>query len=388
MGGQCDIVVIGAGIAGASVAAELSSDYKVLLVEQEARPGMHTTGRSAALHSEVYGNEAVRALTRASRDFSLGGRDGRIFARPRGCLHLATFEQCGRLARLSGEPGMAGAAELVEGAALRARIPLLRDNCAAALDERHAYDLDVDAIHQYYLAMLRANGGVLRASSRVETIEAMGGGWTLVAGGAEIRAGVIVNAAGAWGDEVACLAGVEPLGLQARRRTAIVVDAPEGVDVSGWPAVIDVDERYYFKPEGGRILMSPADETPSLPCDAFAEELDIALAIDRVQEVADIPVRRVPHSWAGLRTFAPDRTPVAGFDAAAPGFFWLVGQGGYGIQTAPALARMAAALVRGTPLPEDIAAHGVDPATCAPGRLRRAADTDQHQAAVVAAAGL
>lgn len=385
MGVQCDIVVVGAGMAGTSVAAELSVDHTVILLEQEARPGRHATGRSAALHSEAYGNAAVRALTRASRDFSLARADGKIFARPRGCLHLATTEQVGRLEQLAREPGMAGAADWIEGAALRRRIPLLRANCAAALDEHHAYDLDVDAIHQFFLASLRANGGALHCSSRVDRIERRPSGWMLAAGGRTIHAPLIVNAAGAWGDEVAHLAGVPPLGLRPLRRTALVVDAPASANPADWPAVIDVDERYYFKPEGGRILMSPADETLSAPCDAFPEELDIALAVDRVQAVADIPVHRVKHSWAGLRTFAPDRTPVAGFDPDTPDFFWLVGQGGYGIQTAPALSRMAAAFVRGAPFPSDLEAHGVDPAACAPGRLRASAgQSDQRKAALTA----
>ncbi|MBS0332200.1 MAG: FAD-binding oxidoreductase, partial [Proteobacteria bacterium] len=181
---------------------------------------------------------------------------------------------------------------------------------------------------------------------------------------------VVIDAAGAWADQVAALAGVRPVGLQPMRRTAMMLDPPPGMDIHAWPAVIDVDELFYFKPDAGRLLASPADETPSDPCDAAPEELDVAICVDRVQQAADLPVRRVVRSWAGLRSFVADRSPVIGFDDAVPGFFWLAGQGGYGVQTAVAAARTAAALARGEGVPADIAAQGVTAAALSPTRLR------------------
>jgi D-arginine dehydrogenase len=368
---DCDVVVIGAGIAGAGVAAELSSDLKVVVLEREAHPGVHATGRSAALHSEIYGNAIIRALTQAGRDVLLRGDLGLPFTRPRGCLHIATPSQVERLAAFAQAPGVGPAVRWIEGAALRDRVPVLRcGQVVAALEELHAYDLDVDAIHRFFLRRHRAGGGMLRCRSPVEALEREGGTWRLLAAGEEYRAPVVINAAGAWGDAVAECAGVQAIGLQPRRRTALIVDAPAQVDPSGWPAVIDIDEQFYFKPDAGRILMSPADETLSPPCDAFPDDLDVAVAVDRVQQVADIPVARIAHSWAGLRTFSADRTPVVGFDRDAPGFFWLTGQGGYGIQTSPALSRAAAALVRGQSLPADLIDRGVRAADLDPGRLR------------------
>lgn len=365
---ECDVVVIGGGIAGAGVAAELARDRRVVVLEQEAQPGVHATGRSAALHSETYGNAAVRALTRASREFFLAGTEGQPFATARGCVHIATEAQLPRLNALAAELG--GTAVRLSGEQVRVLVPvLLPDRVVSALAERYAYDLDVDAIHRAFLKRLRLAGGALHCASGV-TACAFDGGWTVRAGEETFRAPVLVNAAGAWGDLVAAMAGVESIGLEPKRRSAMIVDAPAGTDLSSWPAVFDVDEQFYFKPEAGKLLMSPADETPMPPHDAFTDDLDLAIAVDRIQQVADVPVERIAHSWAGLRTFVPDRTPVAGFDPQAPGFFWLVGQGGYGIQTAPALSRLAAALIRGEPMPRDLADAGVDPESVSPRRLR------------------
>lgn len=377
---DCDVVVIGAGIAGAGVAAELSSDRKVVLLEQEPHPGMHATGRSAALYSEIYGNACIRALTQAGREFFLRGDGDLAFTRPRGCVHVATQAQLGQLEAFSREPGVAGVTRLIEGKALRDRAPALKpDQIVAALEERHAYDLDVDAIHRFFLRRHRALGGVLRCSSPALELEWTGGAWNVVAGAETFRAPIVVDAAGAWGDVVAQRAGVGAVGLQPRRRSALIVDPPPQADLSSWPAVIDIGEQFYFKPDAGKIMMSPADETLSEPCDAYPDDVDLAIAVDRIQQVADIPVRRIAHSWAGLRTFAPDRTPVVGFADDAPGFFWLVGQGGYGIQTSPALSRLAAALVRGQPVPADLADRGVRAADLAPSRLRDVAKQSGHR---------
>lgn len=358
---EFDYIVVGGGIAGASVAAELAEHKRVILLEREISPGYHATGRSAALYSEIYGNAAIRSLSRASRKFFLSA-DGETtpFATPRGFLHIATQDQLSDLETFSSLPDVAAVTDQLSRDAACNCVEVLRKSyIGGALLERSAFDLDVDQIHQFYLRRLKVNGGILRCSQALTSIEHRGGAWVVAATSGMLRAQTIINAAGAWGDEVARLSGVKPVGLEAKRRTALLVDAPPGVEIRHWPAVIDIAEQFYFKPDAGKILMSPADETPSDPCDAYPEELDVAVAVDRVQAAADIPVRSVFHSWAGLRTFAPDRSPVVGYDVEMPGFFWLVGQGGYGIQTAPALARLSCALAEGQDAPSDILDYGL-----------------------------
>ena len=365
---EYDAIVIGAGIAGAGVAAELARDRRVALVEMEDHPGVHATGRSAAVYSELYGNEVVRRLTRASYEFFQGDGE-QCFARPRACFHVATAAQCDRLDRFFAQPDVASHADRIEEAELRNTISALRPGTLiAAVAERNAHDLDVDAIHKHFLKAFRMLGGVLHLSERVTELAHTAQAWTVATTSKLMRAPVVVNAAGAWGDVVARMAGVKPIGLEPRRRTAALIDLPTIDGAQSWPMTVDIDEQFYFKPDAGKLLISPADETPSEPLHAFPEELDIAIAADRVQEVLDIPIRRVSHSWAGLRTFAADRTPIIGFDAAAPGFFWLVGQGGYGIQTAPSASRLAAALTRGEGVPADLAKLGIQASDVAPDR--------------------
>jgi D-arginine dehydrogenase len=370
-----DFAVIGAGIAGASVAYELAATHRVVVLEQEAHAGYHATGRSAALFTETYGNETIRGLACAARAFLTTPAQG--FAEyplltPRGLMLIATEAQ---LARVAADMAMiaprVATARVLDGRAARELVPVLRErHVRAAIHEPHAMDIDVHGLHQGFLRGARRRGAELRTGARAERLERNGDAWTIRTRDATLRAKTLVDAAGAWGDEVAMLAGVQPLGLVALRRTIVTFAPPAGVDVARWPAVIDIGESFYFKPDAGRLLASPADETPSAPCDAQAEEIDIAIAMDRVQQAADLPVERIERAWAGLRTFARDRTPVVGFDAAVPGFFWLVGQGGYGIKTSPALARVAAALLRGEPLPHDIAAQGIRAEALAPARLR------------------
>ncbi|MEO1000777.1 MAG: FAD-dependent oxidoreductase, partial [Pseudomonadota bacterium] len=207
----------------------------------------------------------------------------------------------------------------------------------------------------------------------VQALARDGAGWRIETAAGPVRAAAVVNAAGAWADELGALAGARPIGLVPKRRTAAIVAAPKGFDPAGVRMVVDVEEQFYLKPEAGKLLISPADETPSAPCDAQPEELDIALAVDRIERAFNLSIRRIEHKWAGLRSFVADKCPVAGWDADVPGFFWLAGQGGYGIQSAPALARVAAALILGRGVPEDVLAAGLDPAALAPGRLARAA---------------
>jgi D-arginine dehydrogenase len=359
-----DFIVLGAGIAGASVAYELARSSRVCLIEAEERPGIHATGRSAALFAPTYGGRAIRALTRASRAFfdrPPPGFSEHALLKPRGCLYPASSGQCDRLALMVEEIRSSGGrvAMLSKKEAI-ARVPLLRpDYLAAAALDTDAMDIDVDALEQGFLRGGRAAGAILVAQNRVAKAQRRNGVWSIELTGGSVSAPILINAAGAWADEVAVIFGARPIGLQPLRRTAVLVDPPAGVDIRNWPAVIDTDEQFYFKPDAGKLLLSPADETPDKAGDAHPEELDIAICVDRVQAALDIEVRRISHSWAGLRTFAADRIPVVGFDPEIAGFFWCAGQGGYGIQTSPALARTAAALARQETLPDDVVAEGL-----------------------------
>lgn len=369
-----DVIVIGAGMAGASVAAHLAATHRIALVERERQPGYHSTGRSAALFSEIYGNPVVRALSRASRQFLTEPPDDFAptpLVRPRGCLFVATTEQLPRLREFAALPDIETATRPVDAAEARRICPILRDDyVAAALLEQDSMDIDVDALHRGYLRLLRRRGGKLIGDLPVQSVSHDARTWTVHAGTETLTAAVLVNAAGAWADEVAALAGVRPLGLQPYRRTALLVDPPADTPIAAWPMVIDSDEQFYFKPEASLLLLSPGDETASIPCDAQPEEWDVAVAVERMQTATTLPIERVRRRWAGLRSFVPDRSPVAGYAADAEGFFWLAGQGGYGIQTADALARAAAALVRNLDLPDDLERLDIRADALSPSRLK------------------
>lgn len=343
-----DFIVIGAGIAGASVAYELSKRASVVVVEGESHPGYHSTGRSAALFSEIYGNETVRALSRASREFLVAPPPG--FAKhplmtPRGSMFIANEEQRAAFEVLQSAPDVQRLTRVMNGDEAIARVPIIkRDWTAHVMLEEGSHDVDVHALHQGYLRGMRERGATLMCSSPVQSIVRTGDEWIVVAAGHEFAARVVINASGAWADDIAALAGVMPIGLQPRRRTALLVDAPAGMPIEGWPMVLDVADTFYFKPDAGSLLLSPADETPSSPCDVQPDDLDVAIAVDRVEQATNMTITRVKHRWAGLRSFVADRSPVIGFDAHVPDFFWLAAQGGYGIQTAPAAARLAASL--------------------------------------------
>lgn len=370
---RCDFLVIGAGIAGASAAYELAAFGRVLVLERESQPGYHTTGRSAALFTETYGNATMRALTRASKAFLSSPPPG--FAptpllAPRGTLLAARADQRAALERTFAEcAALVGNLELWSGARVRERVPVFTsEQVDGGLWEPDAMDIDVHALHQGFLRGLRARGGEVVCNAEVIALEGVGDDWVVEARGGRYRAAVVVNAAGAWADEIGRLAAAAPIGLVPKRRTAITFDPPRGVSIERWPAVIDVDERWYFKPDAGRILASPADETPSPPCDAQPDEYDVAVLVDRITTATTLSIARIRAKWAGLRSFVADKTLVAGFDPRRRGFFWLAGQGGYGIQTAPAAGRVAAALARGAPLPADVHALGVEAGALAPDR--------------------
>jgi len=367
---NADIIVIGAGMAGAAAAAHLSARGSVVLLEREAQPGYHSTGRSAALFTETYGNLTIRNLTKASRAFYLDRADG--FAEhpiltPRGAMLYAPPEQTTALKGAWAEMSpLDPTIRWLGGGAARDLVPALRpERVEAAILEPDAMDIDVHNLHQGYLRLFRRRGGRIETDAEVVALARRGGVWEAATRAGSFAAPVVVNAAGAWADAVAGLAGLPPVGLQPKRRTALTVAAPDEFDTRGWPMVIDAEETGYFKPDAGKLLVSPADETPVEPQDIQPEEIDVAVAVDRLMRATTITVGRVERKWAGLRSFVPDHTPVNGFDLLADGFFWLAGQGGYGIMTAEGMARTAAALIAGGKLPA-----GIEAASLAPGRFR------------------
>lgn len=373
---EFDVAILGAGIAGASLGFRLAGGRSVLVLEREPQPGYHATGRSAAMFMESYGPPAVRALTRASREFYAhppGGFAQQRLLAPRGVLYLATHGQEALLQQTRADllatcPDL----ELLPADAALARVSCLRPEVVhGALFEPDAQDIDVHALHQGFLRGLRRQGGELHTGVQIESAQRSGAWWALrLAGGEALRAHTVVNAAGAWADEVAALFGAAPIGLVPHRRSAFTFKAPEGLDASAWPAVVGVDESYYFKPDAGQLLGSPANADPTVPHDVVPEELDVATGIHQIESVTTLTIRRPTSTWAGLRSFVRDGEMVIGWDDACPGFFWLAGQGGYGIQSAAAASELAASLLRGEPLPTALAQHGVDPQALSVQRLR------------------
>ena len=389
---QFDYAVIGGGIAGISVAAELARSHRVLVLEREPHLAYHTTGRSAAIYSETYGNHAIRALSSCSRPFfedpPRGFSEHRLLT-PRACLYIGRADQREEVERAVEESRVDPCPlELLDATSVYRMVPLLRPGyVAAAALEGGSADMDVHALHYGFQRMALARGVEIQRDVQLRALERHAAHWSIeiASTGARGHSGesptrfearMLINAAGAWADEVGRLAGARPVGLTPLRRTVILIPGPDTGASLHWPAVMDIGETFYFKPEGRKLLASPADETPSPPCDAQPEELDIALCVDRLERALELPVARIERSWAGLRTFAPDRTPVVGFDTQVAGFFWLAGQGGYGIQTAPALARVAAALARGAPIPEEFLELGVDVRALSPARLQ---SSNTHQ---------
>ncbi|MFN4018943.1 MAG: NAD(P)/FAD-dependent oxidoreductase [Erythrobacter sp.] len=361
-----EVLVVGGGIAGLSVAARLAQHRQVVVLEGESAPGYHASGRSVAFAHYGLGNVPVRSLTALSMD-ALAAH-GTVHP----ALHVAREEQIAALDALEDVHRHYGCDYARIGPQqARALMPALRpEACAAALVDHGSLKLDTHAMLQACIAILRAHHGQLVTGAQVSAITRSGAGWRVATAAGDFAAPILVNAAGAWADEIARLAGVTPIGIAPRRRTVISFAAPEGEDVRGWPFTKTVGEGCYLLPEGrGQLLASSMDQTPSAPCDAAPEELDIAIAADRVSQTTTLAIRRISHSWAGLRSFAPDELPVVGEAAGAPGFVWCAGQGGAGFQTAPALSRIAAAAVLGLPFPGDAAAAGLSGAMFSPARL-------------------
>ncbi|MBZ9897772.1 FAD-binding oxidoreductase [Mesorhizobium sp. BR1-1-6] len=368
------IVVIGGGIAGLSLAAEVADWADVTLIERESQPGYHASGRSAALFTETYGNRVVRALTLASRRAIF---DGGFVAHQRGALHVGRADDGAAVDRLAGElQAMVPSVRRLSAAELHALVPVIDpQTTCGGVHEPGAVDVDTGKMLAACASALKARGGIMRTSEEVRAIARAGNGLRVATSAGAYPADIVVNAAGAWVDVVAGLAGLTGLGFQPKRRTAFLFDPPAGADIAGWPLVVDLHEQFYFKPDAGRLIGSLADETDSEPCDAWPEDIDVAIAVDRIEQATSICIGRPSTPWAGLRTFAPDRTPVAGFDPRLPGFFWLGGQGGYGFQVSLTLARLGSALMRGQPLPDDVTALGVTAAALAPDRFLAPAAT-------------
>ena len=362
-------------MAGAAAAAHLAADRRVVLLERERQPGYHSTGRSAALFTETYGNRAIRILTGASRAFYEAWADGfaeHPILKPRGALMFAMPDQERLLdAARADLSALDPRVRRLDAAETRAMVPVLRpDHVIGAVYEPDAMDIDVHELHQGYLRRLRQRGGRIVTDAEVQALAYSSGAWTATTSAGDFTAPIVVNAAGAWADALAALAGLPAIGLVPKRRTVLTIAPPPDIDTSNWPMTLDVSESFYFKPEAGRLLVSPADETPMAPCDVQPDELDVAIAIDRLMRATTIEVTRVERKWAGLRSFVADKTTVCGFDPLADGFFWLAGQGGYGIQTAEAMARCALSLIKGAGLPGDIAARGLEDRMVSPARFR------------------
>jgi D-arginine dehydrogenase len=370
-----DFIVIGAGIGGASVAYWLAARASVIVLERESQPGYHSTGRSAATFMESYGPAHVRALTSASLDFFNNPPDGfceNPLLSPRGALFFAGPGQESELAEYeaiarAATPGV----ERLDAKQAAAFLPVLREEqLIGAVLEKEAADIDVDALLQGFLRGTRGAGGSTVYGVDIGSMTRKDGVWEVVTDQGTYCAPVIVNAAGAWADTVAALAGATPLGLVPKRRSAFLFEPPQGMPTAHWPLFMDVLQSFYIKPDAGALLGSPCNADPVKPHDVQAEELDIAIAIDNIERLTTLRIRRPTHTWAGLRTFAADGEFVGGYDPRTQGFFWAAGQGGYGIQSAPAAGKFYAASLLGEAGSFSVTPGGFDPASIHPARFR------------------
>lgn len=377
---HCDFLIIGAGIAGASAAARLAEHGSVIVLERESQPGYHSTGRSAAVWEPSYGSHDVRKLILASKEFLRnppdGYSDGSSFLSPRGSMAIFRADQKDVMEQEFDDLRLTSPdLRVLNQQDTLDRVPILDpDHVATSLYSDLTQDIDVHRLHQGYLHVMKAHNGVLAVDAEVTAIShsSAGGDWQVETSKAGMFAApILINAAGAWCDEMAKMAGVSTIGLEPRRRNAVLIPGPEDHDVSTWPVVGGADPSFYFKPDAGRLMISPEDAIPSPPCDARPDEMDIAIAIDRFETATTMSVRRPEHTWAGLRSFVSDEMLVAGFDPdpANSGFFWLTGQGGYGIETSPAMSLVTSALVRGEAFPQALTDFGVSGQDLSPERL-------------------
>ncbi|PYY71768.1 FAD-dependent oxidoreductase [Pseudomonas jessenii] len=372
---QADFIIIGGGIAGASTGFWLSQHGRVIVLERESHPAYHSTGRSAALYTAAYGTPQVRALTLASRDF---------FDNPPAgfCEHPLLTPRGEMTVDLTGDPDELNRQyqsakttvpemQLLNADEACALVPVLRrEKVHGAIYDPSASDIDTDALHQGYLRGIRRNQGVVHTDSEVVSLSRDDQGtWLVQTGSQTFSAPIIINAAGAWADKIGELAGAQPLGLQPKRRAAFIFAGPEGVDIHHWPMLVSLDESFYMKPDAGMFLGSPANADPVEPHDVQPEELDIAMGIYQIEEATTLTIRRPTRTWAGLRSFVSDGDLLSGFDPQVPGLFWVAAQGGYGIQTSPAMGQASAALVRGAALPETLGRFGLSAEMLSPARL-------------------
>ncbi|MBM1814815.1 NAD(P)/FAD-dependent oxidoreductase [Pseudosulfitobacter pseudonitzschiae] len=373
---QPDVIIIGAGIAGASLAWQLAGSCKVLMLEQEDSPSHHSTGRSAAIMTPYAGADLIQAASLASRAFLAAPPDGFSDApllSKRGVLRLTDDAGAGALARVHRTGlGQQRPLRLLDRGQLLARGLPLTSKAVMGLWDDEPCDIDVDALHQGFLRGAGRQGARLLTKHPVLALTHRTGVWHVETPAGTFQAPIVVNAAGAFASHIAALAGAVPLAIHPKRRTIAVVPVPAGCDMAHWPLIADADASFYIKPEGKTLMVCPSDETPAAPGEVYPEELDIAIAIDRMQQWLDIPVQRVQHSWAGLRSFFDDKDPVAGFDPLAEGLFWYAGQGGFGVQSAPALSRAAAAILLGQPVPQTLGDAGLTPDRLSPQRLEPA----------------
>lgn len=371
---HCDYLIIGGGIAGASTGYFLAGHGKTILLEREAQPGYHSTGRSAALYTVAYGTPQVRALTAASRAFydaPPAGFSDHPLLTPRGELVVDFSGDAAELQRQFEQARQQVAeARLLSAEQACAMVPVLRrERVRGALYDPSAADIDTAALHQGYLRGIRQQGGEIHCDREVLAISRSAEGWQVDCAEQRYSATLLINAAGAWCDQIAQLAGLPGIGLQPKRRAAFTFQAGAGIDCQNWPALVSLDESFYFKPDAGLLLGSPANADPVAAHDVQPEELDIALGIHQIETHTSLQIRRPEHTWAGLRSFVADGDLVGGFDAQAAGFFWVAAQGGYGIQTSAAMGQACAALIRKQPLPEQLIAAGLTAAMLSPQRL-------------------
>lgn len=371
-----DVAIIGGGIAGLSLAYFLTPHRSVVVIEREEGLGYHSTGRSAAEFVLRYNTPEVCALASISKSFFDNPPEGFsevALLKQRGGVMITNAEKIDRFEEVFAEESRANAEiQRLTIDEVIARVPILRrDYVAAAYYDPHFWDIEVENLVQGYVRGARRHGATIVERSDVLAPHRDGDRWVLTTSAGNVSAKTIVNAAGGWADPVADLFGVAPVGIVPHRRTAITVDLPEGIDALTLPEINEIDEDFYMKPEGGRLLASPADATPCEPADVQPEEIDVAWAAHYIEEATTVPVRRIFKSWAGMRSFSSDKLPVIGFARDRPDFFWLAGQGGYGILTSPALGALAANLVVGTSPPEGFDAVGLDPSKFSPARLEQ-----------------